>query len=268
MLRTRRSNNSSFKIILLISLVAAIVYFFRDHFEKTEPKTIEHSTQLTKEEVVSIIKETINEDPSFIYSALQEYQQKQYQDRESKSKEAISSKRSEIENSKTSPFIGNPEGSIVITGFFDVNCGYCKKAFKVVMDLIAEDKDIKFIYKELPILGPNSVYASKAALAVHLIDPSKFVLFHTKLMETPGNPDDEKVNNIVQELGIDANTLSENVAKMEVQQELEEVRNLAEQIGVHGTPAFVIEGELLPGFIDQSQFKSKINEIKKRSHNG
>lgn len=268
MLRTRRSNNSSFKIILLISLVAAIVYFFRDHL-KAEPKTTtEHTTSLTKEEVISIVKETIKEDPSFIYSALQDYQKKQYQDMESKSKEAITSKKNEIENSKTSPFIGNKEGSIVITGFFDVNCGYCKKAFKVVLDLIAEDKDIKFVYKELPILGPNSVYASKAALAVHLIDPSKFALFHTKLMEAPGTPDEEKVNNIVQELGIDANTLSENIAKMEVQHELEEVRQLAEQIGVHGTPAFVIEGELLPGFVDLPQFKSKINEIKKRSHNG
>lgn len=257
-MRYKSKPNNTFSRVLFWGLMLFItIYLLKYLAPEKFNKYTGGVLSVNENEIRNIVKDVIKENPELIVSSFENMQIKKAQE----AKVKLGERKGDIENSDKLPFIGNPDAKITITKFFDYACGYCKRADKTMEQLVAEDKDIKVIYRELPILGTNSLNASKAALAIYNINSAKYNQFHKELMNVK-NIDMQVINKIATNLGVPANKLASEMNKQQVIDSINVNQKLAHDIGVHGTPAFIINGELIAGAIDIQAFKQKINTIK------
>ncbi len=145
------------RLITALGLSAAL-------FASSSGFTAEALTPAQKAEVQKLIGSYLKENPEVVIDAIQAWRKKQDAAEAAMTKEAIAELMAETKDTR-SPVWGNPKGDVTIVEFFDYNCPYCKKVFPSVKKLIADDGNIRVVMKELPVLGPNSEYAAKAALA-------------------------------------------------------------------------------------------------------
>ena len=155
-------------------------------------------------------------------------------------------------------FLGNKNGKEIIIEFFDYNCGYCKRSFPEIMELISENKDIKIILKELPVLGESSILASKASIASQKQD--KYFEFHQELINFSGIISLIDIKKISKELGINFEQLQRDMNSEETILLINESYKLADLIGVRGTPAFIINNNLIPGAIGKNEMLRFLNK--------
>ena len=166
--------------------------------------------------------------------------------KEDNNKKNIHIHYNEIKNNQEF-FLGNKNGETIIIEFFDYNCGYCKRSFPELMELISENKDIKVILKELPVLGESSILASKAAIAS--LKQDKYFAMHQELINFSGQITINDIIDISKRVGINHEQLKNDMNKDETVLLIKENYRLADLIGVRGTPAFIINKELIPGAI-------------------
>ena len=155
-------------------------------------------------------------------------------------------------------FLGNKNGKEIIIEFFDYNCGYCKRSFPEIMELVSENKDIKIILKELPVLGESSILASKASIASQKQD--KYFEFHQELINFSGLISLIDIKKISKELGINYEQLQKDMNSDETILLINESYRLADLIGVRGTPAFIINNNLIPGAIGKNEMLRFLNK--------
>ena len=122
-------------------------------------------TPLQIEEVESIIEEYLVDNPEILIRAMNAYRAKQKRADMERQARILAHMDKELRHNPNSPVAGNPQGDITIVEFFDYRCGYCRRMFEPVMELVESDGEIRFVLKEFPILGPESVFAARAALA-------------------------------------------------------------------------------------------------------
>ena len=154
-------------------------------------------------------------------------------------------------------FLGNKNGKDIIIEFFDYNCGYCKRSFLEIMELVSENKDIKVILKELPVLGESSILASKASIASQKQD--KYFEFHQELINFSGLISLLDIKKISKELGINYEQLQKDMNSDETILLINESYRLADLIGVRGTPAFIINNNLIPGAVGKNEMLRFLN---------
>ena len=155
-------------------------------------------------------------------------------------------------------YLGNKNGKEIIIEFFDYNCGYCKRSFPEIMELVSENKDIKIILKELPVLGESSILASKASIASQKQD--KYFEFHQELINFSGLISLIDIKKISKELGINYEQLQKDMNSEETILLINESYRLADLIGVRGTPAFIINNNLIPGAIGKNEMLRFLNK--------
>ena len=155
-------------------------------------------------------------------------------------------------------YLGNKNGKEIIIEFFDYNCGYCKRSFPEIMELVSENKDIKIILKELPVLGESSILASKASIASQKQD--KYFEFHQELINFSGLISLIDIKKISKELGINYEQLQKDMDSEETILLINESYRLADLIGVRGTPAFIINNNLIPGAIGKNEMLRFLNK--------
>src|SRR5690606_33316247 len=127
---------------------------------------------------------------------------------------------------------------------FDYNCGYCKKALADNMKLLESDKNLRIILKEFPVLGPGSVEASRVAMAARTsMKPEQVLQFHTRLLGARGPANKQKALEVAKEIGLDTAALARHMDDSEVTAGLKQAMTLADQLGLTGTPSFVIGGD-------------------------
>ena len=159
------------------------------------------------------------------------------------------------------PILGNPDGSVTIIEFFDYNCGYCRKAFRTIMDLIKENKNIRVVMREWPILGEASVFAAKASLAAN--KQGKYEELHAALMNNRGRVSKKSVFEAAKKIGINIEKLKEDMNSQLVLNHLQGSNNLSKILGINGTPAFVFGDQVVPGAIDLKSMRTLAGEIEK-----
>lgn len=158
---------------------------------------------------------------------------------------------------------GNPEGSFTIVEFLDYQCGYCKRAHPELMELIAEDGDIRWIVKEMPILGPNSVLASRAAVATMMTQgPETYGRLVDRLMRSEGPVDDLALDEALTAAGADPATVRAAMADPEVDRRLAETRTLADSLRITGTPTFVLGDLMVRGYVPRAQLQNAIAQLR------
>lgn len=210
-------------------------------------------------DVEKVIAKWVEANPEAIINSVVAMQQKAAEKQQQDAQKNISSKKSDLFKAKNDPAHAPKGYNVTIVEFFDYNCGYCKKAQSTVEALIAQDKKVRVIFKELPILGQSSVELSKVALAVNMISESKYVDFHNALMKGNARSKEEAIA-IAKGLGIDAEKLNSTLEskKSEIENKIKANQDLAASIGINGTPAFVIGETLIPGAVDTATLKEKI----------
>lgn len=204
--------------------------------------------ELDEAEIKRLAVEAIMERPEIILEAISVLQQREQQELLASAVEPGSA-----------PIIGDPNAPITIIEFFDYNCGFCKRAADVMRPVLAENPDVRFVMREYPILSPGSVVAARAALAAQ--EQGKYEELHWALMEAP-RVTEENTLEIAEELGLDMVRLRAEMASAQVDEHIQQTRDLAEALSVTGTPAFVIGNQLVAGFLDAEQFQELIEEAR------
>jgi protein-disulfide isomerase len=172
-------------------------------------------------------------------------------------KSLLSEQRQSLERDPNAPVLGNPEGDVTVVEFFDYNCAYCKRAVTEVQAVLAADPNVRLVYREWPILGEGSVYASRAALASRA--QGKYEEFHWALMGIKGRVDEAQVIRAAQDVGLDIDQLKADMQSPEVEKHIAASMRLAESLGFNGTPSFVIGDALVPGFVERAQLQEIID---------
>ncbi|PSL21811.1 DsbA family protein [Shimia abyssi] len=160
---------------------------------------------------------------------------------------------------------GNPDGDVTLVEFVDYRCGYCRKAHDDVAELVNSDGNIRLIVKEFPILGEDSLLSSRYAIAVkqkHGDDAYK--LAHDTLITFRGGVTDASLTSISESLGFDAVELLAHMNSDEVTDEIRKTRALAQALSITGTPTFVMQDQLLRGYLPLPQMAALVDEKRTR----
>jgi protein-disulfide isomerase len=211
----------------------------------------------------ALIHEYILGHPEVILESLQLYQAEQEQTERRESAAALASAKDQLERDPASPVAGDPNGDVTIVEFFDYNCGYCKRVLSTIQEILKTDKRIRYVFKEFPILGPDSATAARAALAVWKLAPEKYLDFHAALMSGRGALNEDRILRTVGEIGLDGERVRDAMADPAIDDALRSNLELGRRMRVSGTPAFVIGGRLVPGAISLAQLRDLVAEARK-----
>jgi protein-disulfide isomerase len=213
----------------------------------------------SKEEIESIVHEYIMENPEIIADAIYLLQERAEADKAKQASEALQNMQDALTNSELDPVGGNTEGSITIVEFFDYNCGYCKRASGTLQQLVKDNPNLKVVYKEWPILSESSSIAAKIALAINLAEPTKYEEFHHTLLSARSIRSAEDVWKIAEQVGIDRSAAEAKLNSPEVEQHLTQTSALAQNLGITGTPAFIVGDKILKGAYPIEQIQEAID---------
>lgn len=207
----------------------------------------------------------LDENPEAILQSVNNYivkqqQEIQQQQQAAQSPENIEKYQNELNDTKFAGVM-NPKGKRTIVIFYDYNCGYCKVASKNIDELLKNRKDVKVILRSIPILSEASRYASEVGMAILIDNPSKYPDYHRALMNSSARTKQD-VAKAVDSIGLSMNKIEKtlNSKKSEIDLAIESNLNLARQIGINGTPAFIINGELIPGAVDTATLDQKVGK--------
>jgi protein-disulfide isomerase len=197
-----------------------------------------------KREIEAIIKEYLLANPEVLVDAQNALEAKLDKVQSERMALAIKDNAAELYRPATSPIV-NAKGDVPVIEFFDYNCGYCKKAFPEIAQLIDSDKKIRLILKEFPILAKGSEEASRVALAAKM--QGKYWEFHRAMLENPGQANEASALRVAERLGLDMARLKKDMLAPEVKKEIDATHMLASKMGIQGTPHFIVGDRIIAG---------------------
>ena len=213
-----------------------------------------------RDEIGAIVREYLLAHPEVLEEVSAELSKRQAAAESAKHGAAVKKNAELIFNSPRGVLIGNRSGDVNFVEFFDYNCGYCKKAMSDMLDLMKSDPKLRVVLKEFPVLGPGSVEAAQVAVAVRMQDPTgkKYLDFHQKLLNGRGQADKARALAVAKEAGLDMARLEKDLTSAEVRATLEENFKMAEDMGLNGTPSYVIGEQVVVGAVGLESLKEKI----------
>ncbi len=214
-----------------------------------------------KEAVREIVREYLLEHPEVIEEAIRALQARRQADQAARTRDALVKNRVALTRHPMSPVSGNPDGDVTLVEFFDYQCGYCKRSLEPVMDLLESDPDLRVVWKDFPVLGQVSTFAALASMAAQ--KQGKYLPFHKALMGARDRLTEESVMEIAGQTGLDVDRLQQDMADAEIITYLQETQRLARELGINGTPAFVIGNTLVPGAVDGARLKQLIAQARR-----
>lgn len=155
----------------------------------------------------------------------------------------IAAREQALNDAPASPVLGNPAGDVVIVEFFDYTCPYCKAVEPRLEALLKSDRKVKLVLKEFPILTPQSLIATRAALAS--VRQGKYRQFHQAMMNFRGQLLESDIFDMAKASGLDIPRLRRDMTAPEISDEIIANFNLARGIRVFQTPAFIVGGRLM-----------------------
>lgn len=212
--------------------------------------------------IEEIVRDYLLGTPEIIREAIETLQAKEQQSVEVRRQQAMVRFAHELMFDSSSPVLGNPNGNVTIVEFFDYRCPYCKRMAEVVGALIKSDGHIRHVMKELPIFGPESVFAARAALAAAV--QGKYEALHRLLMGARSSLDRDTVLKIARNADVNLEQLARDMESPKIDDALGRTRDLAAALEVAGTPTFIVGREFVPGAISLEQLRSLVALSRKR----
>jgi protein-disulfide isomerase len=226
------------------------------------PSLAQQAPPLTREQVEQIVREYLLKNPEVIIEAVESLEARQREAQQADQRGAVAAHKEQLYRDPDAPVGGNPDGDVTVVEFFDYRCPYCKQVAPALSQLLKEDAKLRFVFKELPILGPDSAVAARAALAANA--QGKYMPMHAALLRHRGSYDEATVMRIAGEAGLDAARLKTDMAKPEIAAMIDRNRSLARALSVTGTPAFIIGDKIVPGAADLETLKKLVADARKR----
>ena len=158
--------------------------------------------------------------------------------------------------------VGNPEGDVTLVEFFDYNCVYCRRAMPDVVQLMAEDSNLRVILKEFPILSENSIDAARIGVAVANTEGADYWTFHEELYTVRGQIGKEAALTAAENIGLSRVSIELASQSQEVTDTLQRTYALAQNLDITGTPAFIIGDEIIPGAVGVDALREAINNVR------
>ncbi|MCW9042346.1 MAG: DsbA family protein [Pseudopelagicola sp.] len=201
------------------------------------------------------------ENPGIIMEAVDVLEKQQQAASAAHDLSLVKANRDAIFNDGYSFVGGNLEGDITLVEFVDYRCGYCRKAHEEVKQLIEQDGNIRLIYKEFPILGEDSLISSRFAIAVKQVEGNDaYALIHDALITFNGDMTETALTRLSDALGFDTDAILAQMQSDSVSAEIAQTRDLAQKLAISGTPTFVLEDQLLRGYIPLAGMQALVAE--------
>ena len=200
--------------------------------------------EYSKSDIEKIVHDYIVNNPDVLIEASDNVKRRQMEIQKQKQDKMIA----EIISNKQFPQSGPAKAKHTVIEFFDYNCGYCKKAKPLFIDLLKENSDTRYIYMEFPILSEISNTAAKIGVAIYNLDKTKYVKYNNELMTRNSRLSNEvELQALVESLDLNWKEVKQLSESKDVEEVLADIRYAASELDVSGTPAFVIDGEVLRG---------------------
>jgi protein-disulfide isomerase len=214
-----------------------------------------------RSEIEKIIREYLIANPQVLQDVMMELEKRQVAMDAQRQQAAVRENAKELFSSSRHVVVGNPQGNVTMVEFFDYNCGYCKRAMDDMMVLLKNDRNLRVVLKEFPVLGPSSLEAAKVATAVRIQDKTgkKYLDFHQRLMGGRGQADKARALAAAKDAGFDVAKIEKDLEGEEVKASLQESFKLAQALGLNGTPSYVIGDKVIIGAVGLEALQEGIN---------
>jgi len=229
-----------FIVSVLIGLAMAAI--------SVTPTSAQSFSPAQKQTIDQLIHDYLQEHPEAIVESLRAAQAKAIAERLERQRQAVVAKRDELLFDPDSAVGGNPKGKVTLVEFFDYRCPYCKAIEPSLETLMKENSELRVVYKEFPILGPASVFASRVAIAAQ--HQGKYLEFHNRMMALRGTVDDNEVLKVAKDCGLDMIRLESDVKSAEIDKVIHRDYALADALGINATPGLVVGDRVTMGAID------------------
>jgi protein-disulfide isomerase len=204
-------------------------------------------------EVLQLLRQALREDPSILRDAMASLEQSEQAERSSAQSTAINARAELLFRDASDPVKGNPQGRVTFVEFFDARCGYCKQLHPAMDQLLQRERDVRVVLKDLPILGPSSVVASRALLAAQR--QSLYVPLYDALMRLREEPTEPVLRREAERVRIDWTRLRRDMDDPSIQARIARNLELARALDIQGTPALIIGTTLVPGAVDLAELQ-------------
>lgn len=213
--------------------------------------------QIFREEV----RDYLMENPQVILDAVQALEDRQAEAQAEMDFDLVADNAEAIFDDGFSWVGGNPNGDITLVEFMDYRCGFCRRAHNEVATLLEQDGNIRWIVKEFPILGEQSLLAARFAVATKQIaGTDAYGVVHDALMTMNSEVNEMVLRRLAGALSLDADAIFDHMPSAEVSDELRATRELANRLLISGTPTFVLQDELIRGFVPAEQMLDMVND--------
>lgn len=169
--------------------------------------------------------------------------------------------RKALERDPNAPVLGNPDGDVTLTEFFDYNCPFCKKMLGTMQALIGSDKGLRVVYREWPVFGEDSEFAARASLAS--LDQGRYWQLHAALLGLKSRAVEATVMRTAREVGLDEAKLRAAMDAPRVTRHIETSFALADHMGLKGTPSFIAGDEGVFGEMNLAEMRELIARARK-----
>ncbi|WP_445504005.1 DsbA family protein [Microvirga sp. G4-2] len=216
-----------------------------------------------KQAIGEVVREYLLKNPEVLAEVISELEKRQAEAQQTAQASAVKETKQTLLNAPHSYVAGNPSGDVTLVEFFDYNCGYCKKALSDVQTLLKSDPKLRVVLKDFPVLGPDSVEASRVALAVkNQLQGQKLFDYHVKVLETRGRVGGERAMAVAKEMGVDMAKLQKDMDSPELRAALQENMALGDKLNLTGTPAFIIGETVIPGAVGLEPLKQVVDNVR------
>ena len=231
--------------------------------EEKKAKSNELSLSIQqRKEVQQIINKYLRANPEIIVDSIRAMQERQNNLNKKRIRQNLERYKKLIFNDPTSPVAGSSNGDVTVVEFLDYSCGYCKRFFPNLKKIMDEDKNIRFVFKEFPILSRQSELAARAALAVWRQDKTKYMLIHSAFIDTKGAFTISRITRIAKNIGLNITQLKKDMGSSSMDKIIAANRRLAQNLGITGTPGFIIGDKIIPGALDITTLKRLIADAR------
>tara|TARA_R110002020_G_scaffold105200_6_gene245535 strand:- start:1917 stop:2681 length:765 start_codon:yes stop_codon:yes gene_type:complete len=215
-----------------------------------------------KQEFGAFIREYLMANPEIIEEMSQALEIKKETESRVMAQAAITDNKEAIFRAPEDVVLGNPDGDVTIVEFYDYNCGFCKRAMNDMIGLLDKDPNLRFVLKEFPILGPDSLAAHRVAMSFRKLAPELYSDFHMKLLGGDVRATETQAIEIAKSLGVEEAALVAGMDDPAIDQSIRQTYELANALGISGTPSFVIGDEAVFGAVGEETLLAKINNMR------
>jgi len=212
-------------------------------------------------EIVGILREALKTDPSILRDAITTLRADDGRQQEAAARAAITASQAVLTQAPDDPVAGNPAGDVTVVEFYDVRCPYCRHMLPVMDQLLAQDKRVRLVLKDLPILGPGSVLGSRALLAAQR--QGGYMKLQEAIMRGPADVTEDSLQAQAKATGLDWARLQQDMMDPKIQARLDANISLAHTLQIEGTPAMIIGSRMIPGAVDLPGLQAAIQEARK-----